>query len=61
MAALRFAKRIDPAPDRPLDADAFGAHTSGAVRSAFVRLGRAGVHLDTPRADTEALLARKLR
>jgi len=61
MAAMRFAKRIDPAPGRPLDADGFGGHTSGAVQSTLARLGRARIHLDTPRADTEAFLARKLQ
>jgi hypothetical protein len=59
MAVVRFAKRIGPAPDRPLDADGFGGHTIGAVQSTFARLGRARVHLDAPRADTEALRARE--
>ena len=59
MAVVRFTKRIGPVRDRPLDANAVGGHSIGAVQSAFTQLGRARAHLDTPRADAEAFRARE--
>jgi hypothetical protein len=56
-AAVRFAKPTGPVPDHPLDANGVGGHSIGAVQSTFAQLGRARVHLDTPRADTEAFRA----
>ena len=58
MAAMRFAKRIGPARDRPLDANGLGGHSIGVVKSTFAQLGRARVHLE-PRAHTEAFHARE--
>ena len=57
-AAVRFAKRIGPARDRPLDANGLGGHSIGVVKSTFAQLGRARVHLE-PRAHTEAFHARE--
>jgi hypothetical protein len=57
MGAVRFAKRIGPARDRPLDANGVGGHSIGVVQTTFAQLGHARVHLDTPRADTEAFRA----
>ena len=58
MAAVRFAKRMGLARDRPLDANGVGGHSIGAVQSTFAQLGRARVHLE-PRAHTEAFRARE--
>jgi hypothetical protein len=58
-AAVCFGRRIGPVPDHPLDANGVGGHSIGAVQSTFAQLGRARVHLDTPRADTEAFGARE--
>jgi len=44
MAAVRFAKRIGPARDRPLDANGVGGHSICVVQSTFAQLGRARVH-----------------
>jgi len=57
MAAVRFAKRMGLARDRPLDANGVGGHSIGAVQSTFAQLGRARVHLE-PRAHTGAFHAR---
>ena len=59
MAAVRFAKRMGLARDRPLDANGVGGHSIGAVQSTFAQLGRARVHCDTPRADGEAFRAQE--
>ena len=59
MAAVRFAKRIGPARDRPLDANGVGGHSIAAVQSAFARLGRARAHFHMPRADAEAFRVRE--
>jgi hypothetical protein len=59
MAAVRFAKRISPARDRPLDANGVGGHSIGVVQNMFAQSGRARVHLDPPPADTGAFRARE--
>jgi hypothetical protein len=60
MPAVRFAKRIGPVRDRSLDANGVGARSISTVQSTFAQLGRARVHLDTPRAGTEAFRGRRL-
>ena len=46
MGAVRFAKRIGPARDRPLDAKGVGVHSIGLVQSTFAQLGRARAQLE---------------
>jgi hypothetical protein len=55
MGAMRFAKRIGRARDRPLDAKGVGGHSIGLVQSTFAQLGRASA----ARADTEPFHARE--
>ena len=58
MAAVRFAKRMGLARDRPLDANGVGGHSIGVVQSTFAQFCRARVHLE-PRAHIEAFHARE--
>jgi hypothetical protein len=58
MGAMRFAKRIGPARDRPLDANGVGGHSIGVVQSTFAQLGRARAHLE-PRVDAGTFHARE--
>jgi hypothetical protein len=57
MGAVRFAKRIGRARDRPLDAKGVGVHSIGLVQSTFAQLGRARAQLEpTPSRSMPASL-----
>jgi hypothetical protein len=58
-AIVRFAKRIGPVRQRLLDANGVGGHSIGEGQSTFAPVGRARVHLDAPRVDTEAFRNRE--
>ena len=60
MATVRFAKRIGPVRDRPLDANGVGGHSIGARRKARSPSWAARGCISTRRAaDTEAFHARE--